>query len=187
MKLPKMTNKEVLIAFCNTLSDNEAKKAYDMLAEYYNIKRSVFKKYNEDGIEDSNGKVRLRKADYQRLIDMFGQPYVVSAIRELANYINYLEQNKEGNASYKSKLRKLATSSHYPLLKSEWIAQRVRKQKIKSEGYSNPYKETYEFYKISNQEEALTYLKSIPRAFWNNNKEVEYLLTQYPELVKEFE
>ena len=184
--LPTMTNKEILIAFCNTLSESEARKAYMMLADYYCIKRSVCKKFNSEGKEDPNGLVRLRKSDYKRLIDIYGEDWTLAAIKVLHSYIEYLEQNKE-EPKYKAKLRQLKTKSHYPIFKQDWIAERVKKMNINSKATRNPYKDDYSFYHIESIDQARDYIKPIPSALRVNNFEVEYLTSQYPDLLVEIQ
>lgn len=178
-----MSNKETLIAFCETLSESEARKAYIMLADYYSIKRTAIKKFNRECIEDKDGLIRLRKCDLSKLIEAYGDTYVKQAAEVIYDYFQYLEDNKEFRTEYKRKLRQYKSSSHYPLFKADWIADRVRQRKIKSEGVLSPYKECYDFYNIETKEQAIEYIKSIPSSLRIDNPEVQLLLTQYPDII----
>ena len=89
----KKTNKEILLAFCNTLSEANSIKAYKLLTEEFEIRRPVVLKFNRDGIEDKKeGKVRLRRQDVAKITELLGEKYLLLAIQIMNDYIAYLEQ-----------------------------------------------------------------------------------------------
>ena len=92
LNIPKLTNKEVLIAYVSTLNDKQAKEAYQILLERFDIHRARVIKFNRNGVQDTNGKVRLTQNEYNKIITEKGELYFHSAVEILYDYIVYLEE-----------------------------------------------------------------------------------------------
>lgn len=182
--IPSFSNKEILIALCNSLSEKQAKEAYTMLTQYFNIKRVHFKRFNKLMEEDSKGMIRLRAFDYDKLIKIFGLPMCKNIFQIWGNYLEYLEQHKEQESSFKRKLREYYTHNHYRFMVQDWV---IQKAETLSEGNSSPYNKGIDFFDINNIKEAREYIKTIPSALRINNSEIDFLVTAYPELLKEIE
>lgn len=182
--IPSFSNKEILIALCNSLSEKQAKEAYTMLAQYFNVKRVHFKRFNKLMEEDSKGMIRLRAFDYDKLIKIFGLPMCKNIFQIWGNYLEYLEQHKEQESSFKRKLREYYTHNHYRFMVQDWV---IQKAETLSEGNNSPYNKGIDFFNINNIKEAREYIKTIPSALRINNSEIDFLVTAYPELLKEIE
>jgi hypothetical protein len=124
----KKSNKEILLAFCNTLSEANSIKAYKLLTEEFEIRRPVVLKFNRDGVEDKKeGKVRLRRQDVGKITELLGEKYLLLAIQIMYDYISYLEQQAPYDATKRRKLRDLKTRNHYIDLTRGWVAEKIEK------------------------------------------------------------
>lgn len=185
VKLPSLSAKETLLAFCSTLSEPNAKKAYIILTEEFEIHRPKILKFNADGIEDKKGRVRLRSQDYKKIIEQLGELYFHRACELMSSYIEYLEQKAPYESQARSKLRMLKTTNHYIPISRGWVAQRIEKEDNEREATSKPENERLDFYKINTIEEAKQYILSLPIDLRENNPEVVNLFTRFPELMME--
>lgn len=180
----KKTNKEILLAFCNTLSEANSIKAYKLLTEEFEIRRPVVLKFNRDGVEDKKeGKVRLRRQDIAKITELLGEKYLLLAIQIMYDYISYLEQQAPYDATKRRKLRDLKTRNHYIDLTRGWVAEKIEKNYPAIN--RNLDIETLSLEDVKTLEQARTFVKQLPSYLRINNPEVDLLVMRYPELLEE--
>lgn len=180
----KKTNKEILLAFCNTLSEANSIKAYKLLTEEFEIRRPVVLKFNRDGVEDKKeGKVRLRRQDVGKITELLGEKYLLLAIQIMYDYISYLEQQAPYDATKRRKLRDLKTRNHYIDLTRGWVAEKIEKNYPAIN--RNLDIETLSLEDVKTLEQARTFVKQLPSYLRINNPEVDLLVMRYPELLEE--
>lgn len=180
----KKTNKEILLAFCNTLSEANSIKAYKLLTEEFEIRRPVVLKFNRDGVEDKKeGKVRLRRQDVGKITELLGEKYLLLAIQIMYDYIVYLEQQAPYDATRRRKLRDLKTRNHYIDLTRGWVAEKIEKNYPAINRSLDI--ETLSLEDVKTLEQARTFVKQLPSYLRINNPEVDLLVMKYPELLEE--
>lgn len=180
----KKTNKEILLAFCNTLSEANSIKAYKLLTEEFEIRRPVVLKFNRDGVEDKKeGKVRLRRQDVGKITELLGEKYLLLAIQIMYDYISYLEQQAPYDATKRRKLRDLKTRNHYIDLTRGWVAEKIEKNYPAINRSLDI--ETLSLEDVKTLEQARTFIKQLPSYLRINNPEVDLLVMRYPELLEE--
>lgn len=180
----KKTNKEILLAFCNTLSEANSIKAYKLLTEEFEIRRPVVLKFNRDGVEDKKeGKVRLRRQDVGKITELLGEKYLLLAIQIMYDYISYLEQQAPYDATKRRKLRDLKTRNHYIDLTRGWVAEKIEKNYPAINRSLDV--ETLSLEDVKTLEQARTFVKQLPSYLRINNPEVDLLVMRYPELLEE--
>lgn len=180
----KKSNKEILLAFCNTLSEANSIKAYKLLTEEFEIRRPVVLKFNRDGVEDKKeGKVRLRRQDVGKITELLGEKYLLLAIQIMYDYISYLEQQAPYDATKRRKLRDLKTRNHYIDLTRGWVAEKIEKNYPAIN--RNLDIETLSLEDVKTLEQARTFVKQLPSYLRINNPEVDLLVMKYPELLEE--
>lgn len=180
----KKTNKEILLAFCNTLSEANSIKAYKLLTEEFEIRRPVVLKFNRDGVEDKKeGKVRLRRQDVGKITELLGEKYLLLAIQIMYDYISYLEQQAPYDATKRRKLRDLKTRNHYIDLTRGWVAEKIEKNYPAINRSLDV--ETLSLEDVKTLEQARTFVKQLPSYLRINNPEVDLLVMKYPELLEE--
>lgn len=181
----KRTNKEILLAFCNTLSEANSLRAYKLLSEEFEIRRPVIVKFNRDGEEDKKeGKVRLRKQDVVKITELLGEKYLLLAIQIMYDYISYLEQQAPYDATKRRKLRDLKTRNHFIDLTRGWVAEKIEKDYPAVN--RNLDIKTLSIEDVNTLDKARTFIKQLPSYLRINNPEVELLVNRYPELTEEF-
>lgn len=184
LALPKPTNKEILIGYITTLTDNQSKEAYQILLERFNPKRARIIKFTREGIQATNGKVRLTPREYERIIEQCGEIYFHRAVEVLYDYIVHLEERSVCESLTRQRLREYNKISHYYKLTKGWVAERITQEmNINSQPTSNPYNESLNFYDIETLEQAKEYIKSIPIELRPDNPEIEYLTVKFPTLL----
>lgn len=180
----KKSNKEILLAFCNTLSEANSIKAYKLLTEEFEIRRPVVLKFNRDGVEDKKeGKVRLRRQDVGKITELLGEKYLLLAIQIMYDYISYLEQQAPYDATKRRKLRDLKTRNHYIDLTRGWVAEKIEKNYPAINRSLDI--ETLSLEDVKTLEQARTFVKQLPSYLRINNPEVDLLVMKYPELLEE--
>lgn len=180
----KKTNKEILLAFCNTLSEANSIKAYKLLTEEFEIRRPVVLKFNRDGVEDKKeGKVRLRRQDVGKITELLGEKYLLLAIQIMYDYISYLEQQAPYDATKRRKLRDLKTRNHYIDLTRGWVAEKIEKNYPAINRSLDI--ETLSLEDVKTLEQARIFVKQLPSYLRVNNPEVDLLVMKYPELLEE--
>lgn len=181
VKTPKLNNKETLIAFCATLSEQRALEAYTILQESFGLQRRKILYFNGSGVEDKNGTVRLTPQQYDKLIQ-YGELTFKHICYELDRYINYLKENKD-EPKCRSNYNRYKTGTHYKAIKA-WVLPKVE-QLYPNSVVENRDEGMIDFYSISNITQAREYIKYIPKELRVNNSEIEFLVTKYPELLYE--
>lgn len=186
LNIPKLTAKEILIGYVGTLTEKQAKEAYQMLLERFSSKRARVIKFNRNGIQDVNGKVRLTPREYERLVEERGELYFHRVVEILYDYICYLEDRAESETPARRRLKEYQRISHYYKLTKGWVAQRYEDDLIKdnqSKVSSKAYNETLSAWDIETLEQAQRFINELPNELRINNPEVEYLVTRFPQLI----
>lgn len=186
MDIPKLTNKETLIGYAGTLTEVQAKEAYQILLERFSCKRARIIKFNREGIQDPIvGKVRLTPREYERLIEEAGDLYFHRVVEILYDYIIYLEERAPYEATTRRRLNEYKKISHYHKLTKGWVAQRYEEElnNNNSKGNSNPYSETLNVYDINSEEQAQRYINELPVELRINNPDIDFLIMKYPRLI----
>lgn len=180
LNIPKLTNKEVLIAYVSTLNDKQAKEAYQILLERFDIHRARVIKFNRNGVQDTNGKVRLTQNEYNKIITEKGELYFHSAVEILYDYIVYLEERSQSESTLRPRLREYNRISHYYKLTKGWVVEKYQKEYGAT--HSN-YNKTLSVWDINTLEEAQRYYNELPSELRINNPEIDYLVTKFPSLI----
>lgn len=185
LDIPKLTAKETLIGYAGTLTEKQAKEAYQMLLERFSSKRARVIKLNRNGVQDPiGGKVRLTPREYERLIEEKGELYFHRVIEILYDYICYLEDRAESEVTTRRRLKEYQRISHYYKLTKGWVAERYNQEhNIQSEATSTPYNKSLSVWDIETLEQAQTFYNELPNELKINNPEVEYLATRFPGLI----
>lgn len=188
LDIPKLTAKETLIGYVGTLTEKQAKEAYQMLLERFSSKRARIIKFNRNGVQDTgiNGKVRLTPREYERLIEERGELYFHRVVEILYDYICYLEDRGESEAPIRRRLKEYQRISHYYKLTKGWVAERyqeelnqVNQSKVASSAYNN----SLSVWDIETLEQAQKFIDELPSELKINNPEVEYLMARFPNLL----
>lgn len=182
LQLPKLTPQETLIGYVSTLNDKQCKEAYEMLLERFSCKRARIIKFDRTGMQNINGKIRLTPREYERIIEELGELYFHRACEILDDYLTYLEERAQSEAPIRRRLNEYKKISHFYKITKGWVAERISEEN-NSKGISNPSIETLNFYDINTLEQAQRYIDELPSNLRFNNPEVEYLVTQFPQLI----
>lgn len=183
--IPKLTAKETLIGYAGTLTEKQAKEAYQMLLERFSSKRARVIKFNRNGVQDSiNGKVRLTPREYERLIEERGELYFHRVVEIIYDYICYLEDRAESEVTTRRRLKEYQRISHYYKLTKGWVAEKYNQEhNIQTGATSKAYNKSLSVWDIETLEQAQTFYNELPSELKINNPEVEYLATRFPELI----
>lgn len=186
LDIPKLTAKETLIGYVGTLNEGQAKEAYQMLLERFSSKRARVIKFNRNGIQDTNGKVRLTPREYERLVEERGELYFHRVVEILYDYICYLEDRAESETPARRRLKEYQKISHYYKLTKGWVAERYQEELNKnnqSKIASKSYNESLSVWDIETLEQAQKFIDELPNELKINNPEVEYLIVRFPKLL----
>lgn len=186
LDIPKLTAKETLIGYAGTLTEKQAKEAYQMLLERFSSKRARVIKFNRNGVQDTstNGKVRLTPREYERLIEEKGEFYFHRVIEILYDYICHLEDRAGSEITARRRLKEYQRISHYYKLTKGWVAERYNQEhNIQTEATSTLYNKSLSVWDIETLEQAQTFYNELPNELKINNPEIEYLVTRFPELI----
>lgn len=178
----KRTDKEILLAYCSTLSDRKCKIAYQLLTERFEIHRKKYLLFNREGEEATapQGKVRLRPYQLERILKVYGHHGLHILIEILYDYIVYLENNWECVVAGKKKLRDLQSISHYGILTKGWVAEKFHRLYPNfSLGREDEEEELIDFFKIENKTQAIKFIKQTPPELRYDNEDIVYLYTKY--------
>lgn len=176
-----MSNKEILQAFVQTLSDSNCKEAYQLLRERYDRSKVRMLHLNENGEVDDKGLVRLRPKELERMLANCGEYKTYWLIKKLHIYLADLKERasvERGEA--RQRWKKYQKISHYLRLTKGWVAKVYEEEAVPAIRQS----QSIDFYSISCEEEAEKYLATIPPHLRGNNPEVEWILLKYPSLKK---
>lgn len=188
LDIPKLTAKETLIGYAGTLTEKQAKEAYQMLLERFSSKRARVIKFNRNGVQDvsSNGKIRLTPREYERLVEERGELYFHRVVEILYDYICYLEDRAESETPARRRLKEYQKISHYYKLTKGWVAERYQEELNKqnqSKIASKSYNESLSVWDIETLEQAQRFIDELPSELKINNPEVEYLMVRFPKLL----
>lgn len=186
LDIPKLTAKETLIGYASTLNEGQAKEAYQMLLERFSSKRARVIKFNRNGIQDVNGKVRLTPREYERLVEERGELYFHRVVEILFDYICYLEDRAESETPARRRLKEYQKISHYYKLTKGWVAERYQEElnrNNQSKIASKSYNESLSVWDIETLEQAQRFIDELPSELKINNPEVEYLMVRFPKLL----
>lgn len=168
---------DLLLEIIYNLSPLQAEKLYSELLPRY-TRRAKTHLYNENGEEDTNGKVRLLPYQYKAIRTKNGDTFMRRAFLELTNYIKFLEENQDTSSKYKAKLREYNSKTHVNLLSPDgWVY-----EKNKAYIISERPKVQVNPYLIEDFATAREYIKSIPKEIRDNAIDVQMLLMKFPEL-----
>lgn len=186
LNIPKLTAKETLIAYVQTLTEKQSKEAYQLLLERFDCKRARVMKFDRNGVQQTNnlGKVRLTKGEYDRVIQQFGEIYFHRAVEILYDYISNLEVRAESESVARQRLREYQKISHYYKITKGWVNERVlNEMNINSKATHSPYNNSLSVWDIDNPTQAQRYIDELPSELKVNNPEIEYLVTRFPQLI----
>lgn len=177
----KRTDKEILIAYCSTLSEKQAKIAYQLLTERFEIHRKKYLLFNREGQEAKapEGKIRLRPYQLERILNSYGEQGLHILIEILYDYIDYLENNWECVANGKRKLRDLQTISHYNILTKGWVAEKFHRLYPNYSIYEEQEDDMIDFFKIENKSQAIKFIQQTPIELRYDNDDIVYLYNKY--------
>ena len=168
----------MLIDIIMDLTPRQAEWLYsDLIGRY--TKRGRIKRYNENGDEDKQGKIRLLPNQYNAIRTKFGDSYVKKAFLELTNYIKFLEKNASSSSKYAQKLQKLNSESHNRLIadKDGWVYRKCRDYICAERPRLN-----LNPFLIDDFATAKEYISNIPKEVRDTSLDVQALLLRFPEL-----
>lgn len=174
-----LSDKDILIAYCSTLSEAKCKKAYKLLKFEFNDDKGKMIRLNEHAVQDDTGLLRLHKRQLDKALQEFGKDMFEWLIARMYNYVLWLqEKGEQGDVSRKSKFKAFTRESIYPRLHDNWIIDEYLKQS------GDNYK-PIDFYSIKTEEQALQYVKELPAYLMDGcTTELEYLTAKYPKVLE---
>lgn len=182
-KKNKLSARETLIGLCSTLTEEQAKQAFILISEHFKVKKRKILKFNGNGVENPTGLVRLTPEERDRLLLEFGEFGFHNLIQILDDYLQYLEANKD-DPRLRRNLNRYKTTTHYRAIK-KWVVDKMIQLNPNFQVDSEPIEGVIDFFSIETLKQAREYINSIPSDLRFNNPEIDYLVTQYPELLKE--
>ena len=170
---------DLLVDLIMNMTQRQAEDLYSYLLPKYS-KRAKVQRYNAEGLEDSDGKVRLLPSQYKSIRVKYGDTYVKMAFKELTNYIKYLEDHIEEDNRNKSKLQKYNSETHNMVLTRGWVYDKCKSfaSQLRPNINVNPFC-------IDDINTAREYIKQIPIEMREEAMDVQALLLKFPELVDE--
>lgn len=184
-KINKLTSKETLLGYVGTLTETQAKEAYQILLERFSCKRARVIKFNREGIQDKDGKIRLTPREYERVLEEQGEVYFHRAVEMLFDYLASLEERAECDSQLRQRLRYYNRISHYQKITKGWVAQRISEEDIKSGAGTKPANKILNVYDIETLDEAIQYINELPNSLRINNPDIEYLMLRFPQLMED--
>lgn len=176
-KKDNLSDKEILIAFCSTLSDKNSKIAYQILTERFDIHRAKHLLFNRNGVQVNapEGKIRLTSNQYKMVLEELGEQIFHRACELLYDYICNLEERVSyGDIVAKQRLKEYNKITHYYRIMRGWVAQKLEQE------FPQRYNDrTLKFEEVSNKKQAMDYINSIPKEYRLNNNEIVFLVTKY--------
>jgi hypothetical protein len=178
-----LSNKDILIAYCSTLSDERARRAFKMLREEFEIDRTKTIRLNVKGNVDDSGLIRMTRRQYNKMVRECGEYKFHWLVECLHNYITHLKEQADlGDARAKRMFKLYTQSSCYPRLMKGWVMERYNRD-------ATPPLENIgiDFFSIDSGDKAIEYIKSMPLELIASSPELEFLATKYPKVVKYME
>lgn len=177
-----LTNKEVLIAYCSTLSDDKCKRAYRLLRDEFNVDTSKVIRLNEFGVQDDRGLLRIKRKQLDKALTSLGEYKFKWCIGCIYGYLDYLKEQVElGNPKSKRQYRIYTTESIYPQLMSGWVQNRYAKEAHPPIGIDSGY---IDFYTIKTESDALEYVQNMPIELLEDSPEIDFLTTKFPKVLE---
>lgn len=183
--MEKLTNKEILISYCSTLSENKCKIAYQALQERFEITRKKNMLFNREGVEAlaPEGKIRLTPNQFKMILEVYGEQGFHRLCELLYDYIVNLEERAPFETVAKQRLKNYNSISHYYKLTRGWVAERYEQECQRDNKYSAvatmDENKFLNFEDIKSKLDAITYIKSIPSHLRYDNVEISYLYNEY--------
>ena len=178
--ISKLSDKEILIAFCNNLGDASCKKAYKLLMQEFNIDRSRLIRLNKNGVIDDGGLLRIKSKQYDKMLNECSEYKYKWLIGCLYEYVEYLKEKAElGDLQAKQKLKTYTNNSCYPNLMSGWVMDKYKMYGARNEP---PREKRMSLDSVRTLDDAIKYINSIPQELLMESPELEYLASKYPEI-----
>ena len=178
--MTKQSDKEVVIAFINSLPDKYMKDIYQILTERYDIHRAKYLLFNREGVQCKapEGKVRLRPYQVERLIKGYGNFGFQKLCELMWDYIDYLEKNTECVLNGKRKLKELSVISHYNILGKGWVAEKFMRL-YPQVSITEDQMDYIDFFDIDSKQQAIEFIRQTPVELRYDNQEIIYLVDKY--------
>lgn len=175
-----LTSKDVLIAYCSTLSEERCKKAYILLKDEFEIDRTKYIRLNSNCVQDDSGLLRIKKSQFDRILKEYGEYKLHWLIKYMYSYLDYLQSQIEiGDLRAKRQFNRYTKNSIYQYLKKGWLIDKYMQEARPPLTVISP--NTTDFYSISNEKDAIKYIQQLPPELMDvSSPEVEFLSTKYP-------
>ena len=151
-----------------------------MLRERFDISRPRILRVTSDGTVDSNGLVRLRPVELDKLLKTCGEYKFRWLINKLHTYLEELKERGEVEPDAKRRFKQYQKISHYYKLTKGWVAIRYNAEGIQA---PTTKKTSKDFYSINSMEDAQEYIDTLPPELRIDNPEIDWLISVYPTLV----
>lgn len=168
----------MLIDLILSLSPNRAKQLLQELKSRF-TNRGHTKLYNTEGeIDKEKGKVRLTEYQYKALRTKYGDTYMKHSLKEMTNYIEWLEAHQDVG-KYRSKLLQLNSRTHVKELDYDgWVYEKNKKYIRALEA---PINISVNPFLINDISVARKYIEALPFSM-RRMPDVLYLVEKFPEL-----
>lgn len=177
-----LSNKDVLIAYCSTLSEDKCKRAYKLLNDEFNIDRSKTIRLNANCVQDDIGLLRMTTKQFNKALTSLGEYKLKWCISCIYEYLDYLKQQIElGNVRAKRQYKLYTTESIYPQLMTGWVQERYSKE---ARPPVNLNAGNLDFYCIKTENDALEYIKNMPIELVEDSPEIDFLTAKYPKVLQ---
>lgn len=177
-----LSDKEILIAYCSTLSDKRCKKAYEILKSEFNVDRSKTIRLNRHGVQDDTGLLRLSTLEYEKILASMEEYKFHWLIACIYDYLDYLQkQMDEGDRKARAQFNAYTRSSIYAKLRRGWA---VNKFNTEAQIPQSASRKVLSIDDIEYEYQALEYIQQIPRELLQDSSDVEYLATKYPKVLQ---
>lgn len=171
------TNKEILQAYIQTLTNLQCKKAYMMLREEFSPDRSKYIRYNRLGELDETGLVKLKKAQATRLFNNFGEFAVKWKIKTLHDYIEYLEAHKDESSQMRAKWRRYRDGDHYAVMARGWVH-----DKFLQENPQPTLPKRIDIFDVKSAADANLFIEQEGLENLSDSPELEYIINKFPSI-----
>lgn len=174
-----LSDKDILIAYCSTLSEAKCKKAYKLLKFEFNEDKGKMIRLNEHAVQDDTGLLRIHRRQLEACLKEFGKEMFQWLIKKTYERVEWHRQQAElGRVASKASYKELTTKSINPYIHGVKIINEYYKQS------GDNYK-PIDFYSIKTEEQALQYVKELPAYLMDGcTTELEYLTAKYPKVLE---
>lgn len=176
-----LSDKDILLAYCSTLSEARCRRAYQLLKLEFNTDNTRMIKLNKHGVQDDRGLLRMHTKQFDKCLEEFGKDMFNWLIERMYRYVENLTTRAErGETRAKSKLKEYTLQSIYPHLHDNWILDEYYKALGEQEQANR-----IDFYSIKTEEDALKYVQDIPPEYLDGyTGELEHLTARYPKVLE---